>query len=77
MTWWEDLKAKFQGVAQPAVKPIQAVIPSLTTSQGAQSTFGTAPEPTGMSSGGGRRISKMKKGKTRKASKKSRKTRKH
>lgn len=59
------------------MKPIQSAVPSLTTSQGAQQMLGTAPEPTGMSTAGGRRLSKMKKSKTRKAHKKSRKTRKH
>lgn len=76
MGLWDDFKAKVQGVIQPAMAPIQKAVPSLTTSEGAQSTFGTAAEPMGMASGGGRRLSKKGK-KTRKSHKKVRKTRKH
>lgn len=77
MGWWDDLKSKFTSATQPVVdKAIAPVAPVLTTSQGAQSTLGTAPEVGGYTSAGGRRHRKRG-GKTRKSKKGGKRTRKH
>ena len=64
---WNEVTGK---TPQKMAAPISQALPS-------GPDIGAPPEPAGMTTAGGRRLSKMKKGKTRKAHKKSRKTRKH
>lgn len=73
---YSEAKASFQGTAQPVVdKAIAPIAPTLTTPEGAK-TLGAGAEPSGVTSGGGRRH-KRRDGKTRKMKKSGRKTRKH
>ena len=66
--WFSNQWSKLTGkTPQATVAPIQKALPALTTSEGAQA-MGTAPEPAGVTSGGGRR-------ETRRGGKKLRKTR--
>jgi hypothetical protein len=67
METYESLKNWVSGALQSASAPFQSVAPSVTTTQGASSLFGTAPETPGYTSTGGRRHTR--------GSKKSKKTR--
>lgn len=69
--WFSDKWSQLTGkTPQQTVDPFAKALPS-------GPDMGTAPEPAGMTSGGGRRFTKMKGKKTRKSHKKSRKTRRH
>jgi|APCry1669189000_1035189.scaffolds.fasta_scaffold13569_3 hypothetical protein len=68
METYESLKNWVSGALQSASSPFQSVAPSVTTTQGSTSLFGTAPETPGYTSTGGRKYTR--------SSKKSKKTRK-
>jgi hypothetical protein len=55
---YESWKTWASGMVQSAVAPIQFAAPSLATTQGSTSMFGTAPEGAGYTSTGGRRTKK-------------------
>jgi len=55
---YESWKTWASGMVESAVSPIRLAAPSLTTTQGSTSMFGTAPEGAGYTSTGGRRTKK-------------------
>lgn len=66
MDTYESWKNWASGMMQSAAAPFQSAAPAVTTTQGASSWFGTAPETPGYTATGGRRHRSKKSRKTRK-----------
>jgi hypothetical protein len=66
METYESWKNWASGMMQSAATPFQGAAPSVTTTQGASSWFGTAPETPGYTATGGRRARSKKSRKSRK-----------
>lgn len=63
---WNSFKQMLGGPAQSAVAPVQEAAPSVATSSGSTSMFGTAREKKGHLVTGARRLKKSRKSKSRK-----------
>lgn len=68
---YESWKNWASGVMQSAAAPFQSAAPGVATTSGSSSLFGTAPEKSGFTATGGRRL-KKKSRKTRKATRRRR-----
>jgi hypothetical protein len=71
-SWWDNVKAKIQGVVQPAASAAAAPIAPIATVEGA-TQLGMGKEKKGYTSAGGKRLRKTRSASKRKGRKTARK----